>query len=82
MRKTFLFRLSRALALVGLVALAACGAPPLKLEPIPISANPTDEAVRLENELAAARQQQINVLSPTWFGKAESSLGDAKKLLE
>ncbi len=72
----------RAAALGGLLLLAACGGPPLKLEPIAVTANPSEEATRLEQELAAARQQQVNVLAPTWFGKAEASLAEAKMLIE
>ncbi len=65
----------------GLLILTACAGPQLKLEPIPVSANPTEEVTKLENELANARQQQVNVLSPTWFSKAEASLAESQKLI-
>lgn len=66
----------------GLVFLTACSGPQIQLEPIPASANPTVEAAKLESELASARQQQLNVLSPTWFNKAEASLVEARALIE
>jgi outer membrane protein OmpA-like peptidoglycan-associated protein len=52
------------------------------MQPIAVTANPSEEATKLEQELAAARQQQVNVLAPTWFGKAEASLAEAKRLIE
>ncbi len=65
----------------GLVLLTACSGPQFKVEPISATANPTEEAAKLETEVANARQQQVNVLAPTWFEKAESSLAEAKKLI-
>ncbi len=65
----------------GGLFLAACSGPQLQLEPIPVTANPTEEATKLETELASARQQQVNVLAPTWYGKAEASLAAAKTLI-
>ncbi|MCW8859286.1 MAG: OmpA family protein [Deltaproteobacteria bacterium] len=61
--------------------LVACSGPQLKFEPIPVSANPTEEATKLETELVNARQQQVNILAPSWFSKAEASLAESKKLI-
>ncbi|MBE0617342.1 MAG: OmpA family protein [Proteobacteria bacterium] len=80
MHKTW-SHLTRAALLGGLVFLAACSGPQLKLEPIPVTANPTDEATKLETELVNARQQQVNVLAPSWYGKAEASLAEAKRII-
>jgi OOP family OmpA-OmpF porin len=60
----------------------ACTSTNLNVKPIPKSENPTDQINRLENDLAAAYKNQLNVLAPTWFAKAESSLSQAKKGLE
>jgi len=65
----------------GLLLMAACAGPQLVLEPVPAGANPTEEANKLQSEIASARQQQVNVLAPTWFMKAETSLSEAQKLI-
>jgi len=64
------------------LALGACAGPKLMVEPV--SAPPDlDKAVaQLESKIADARQNQLNVLSPTWFSKAEASLAEAKKVQE
>jgi len=80
LRKTWT-HITQAALLGGLVVLTACSGPQLKLEPIPVTANPTEEATKLETELANARQQQVNVLAPTWYGKAEASLAEAKRII-
>lgn len=64
--------------LINLILITACSGPQLKLEPIPATANPTEEAGKFETEIANARQQQVNLLAPSWFKKAESSLLTAK----
>ena len=58
--------------------IAACSGSKLAVKPIPKSENPTDHINRLENDLANARKNQLNVLSPTWFAEAEESLESAK----
>jgi len=62
--------------------IGACTSTNLNVKPIAKSENPTDQINRLENDLAAAYKNQLNVLAPTWFAKAESSLSQAKKGLE
>jgi outer membrane protein OmpA-like peptidoglycan-associated protein len=64
------------------VLLNACGGRQLEVESIPKTEHPQELINQLDNEVALARNEQINVLSPTWFAKADSSLKDAKKLLE
>jgi outer membrane protein OmpA-like peptidoglycan-associated protein len=65
----------------GLLVIAACSGPQLKLEPISVTANPTEEVAKLETEIASARQLQVNVLAPTWFNKAEMSLKEAQRVI-
>jgi outer membrane protein OmpA-like peptidoglycan-associated protein len=60
----------------------ACGGDKLKLEPIAKSENPTELVNRLDRDIANARKDQVNVLSPTWFASAEASLREAKSGLE
>jgi outer membrane protein OmpA-like peptidoglycan-associated protein len=69
------------LILSGVLFIAACAGPQLTLEPMPITANPTEEAAKLETEIANAQQQQVNVLAPTWFTRAETSLAEAKRMI-
>ena len=69
------------LLLCGLFLMTACSGPQLKIEPIPVTANPSEEAFKLETGLANARQKQVNVLAPTWFSKADNSLSEAKALI-
>ncbi len=57
----------------------ACGGSKLKLEPIAKSENPTELLNSLEKDISNARRNQVNVLAPTWFAKAETSLKDAKE---
>jgi hypothetical protein len=60
----------------------ACGGSKLKLEQIAKSENPTELVNRLDRNIANARKDQVNVLSPTWFANAEASLREAKSGLE
>ncbi len=81
-----MFRCSKVLTLVGglvlLGTLAACGGAGLKVEPIPLTANPIEQINSLADDLGKARNKQLNVLAPSWFGKAEKSLVDAQRGLE
>jgi OOP family OmpA-OmpF porin len=65
-----------------LFLLSACAGQQLKVEPIAKSEPPQELINNLDSELALARNEKINVLAPTWFAKAESSLAEAKRLLE
>jgi len=62
--------------------LGACARSELKVEPIARSENPRDHINRLDNDIGNARKNQVNVLAPTWFAKADMSLKDAKALLD
>ena len=61
----------------------ACAGPgQLAVEPIAATENPAKQVRLLEDDLGTARKSQTDVLSPTWFARAETSLADAKKGLE
>jgi len=65
--------------IIALFFLSACGGTQLKVKQIPMSENPTEQINRLDNDLRNARNNQINVLSPQWFAKAEKSFNAAVK---
>lgn len=58
--------------------LAACSGPTLKVEPIEVTENPSAKIFELEEVLSSGRAEQLNVLSPTWYAKAESYLDKAR----
>jgi outer membrane protein OmpA-like peptidoglycan-associated protein len=62
--------------------LGACARDQLKVEPIARSENPLEHINRLDNDIGNARKNQVNVLAPTWFGKADMSLKDARVILD
>ena len=64
------------------VLFSACGGRQLEVESIPRTEHPQELINQLDNEIALARNEKINVLSPTWFAKAESSLNEAKRHLQ
>lgn len=68
--------------LVIWVWFSACGGRQLEVESIPKTEPPQELINQLDKEIAMARSEKINVLSPTWFAKAESSLNEAKKHLQ
>ena len=70
------------LLLAAALMLFACAGHELDVTPISKSENPQQLINKLDNDIAMARKNQLNVLAPTWFEKAESSLNAAKKGLE
>jgi len=72
----------RSMLSLALISLLACAGPQLQVEPISKSENPQELINQLDNDIALARKNQINVLAPSWFEKADSSLKAAKKGLE
>lgn len=68
--------------LIAAFLLSACGGRQLEVEPISKSEHPQELINSLEKDIARARNDRINVLAPTWFAKAESSLKEAKRLLD
>ena len=65
-----------------LLTLVACAGQQLEVKPISRTENPQELINQLDNDIAVAYKNQLNVLAPTWFGKANSSLIAAKKGLE
>jgi len=75
-------RLLRAMLSAVVFSLLACAGPQLEVVPIAKSENPQELINQLDNDIALARKNQLNVLAPTWFERAESSLDAAKKGLD
>ncbi len=50
----------------------------MKVEPIDKTESPAELIQKLEMDVSTARQDQVNVLAPTWFEKSEASLSAAK----
>ena len=65
----------------AVLLLVACGGKPLKVEPISKSENPIDLVNQLGNDLKNARDNQVDILAPGWFAKAEESFLKARKRL-
>jgi len=74
----FLAALSLAVLFLG----GCAGPAKLQVETIATTENPAAQINRLETDMGTARKDQINVLSPTWFAKSETSLNFATKGLE
>lgn len=66
-------------ALVALVFGLAC-ATPLEVEPIPLSADPESQLTQLALDLSAARSRDIDLLSPSWFGRSAGAYAEARAL--
>lgn len=62
--------------------LGGCAGKGLPTEPVAASDKPVEQVNRLEKDIDNGRDKQLNVLAPTWFSKAETSLYEAKKSLE
>ena len=62
----------------GLLAFG-CADAPLKVAPVDISENPTKLADKLGSDLSAAKDNQVNVLSPTWYRRAKSSYSQVQQ---
>lgn len=60
------------------LSLAGCASKELKVDPIAITANPSAKIFELEEALNNGRAEQLNVLSPTWYAKAERYLDKAR----
>ncbi|MCJ7810464.1 MAG: hypothetical protein MUP26_09410, partial [Desulfobulbaceae bacterium] len=66
----------------AMLLLVACGANQLKVEPISKSEDPVALVNQLNDALKNARQNQVDILAPGWFEKAEESYLRARKKLQ
>ena len=71
-----------AMAISALWLLSACAAGQVEMEEIGTTVNPAEAVNRFDSEISSARKNQLNVLAPTSFAKAEAYLNDAKEALK
>ena len=74
---------ARSLTLLAalLLATTGCSTTIPGISAIAPTANPSAEIDSLASEVETARSQQLDVLAPTWFGRAESRARNAKSQL-
>jgi OmpA-OmpF porin, OOP family len=60
------------------ILLLGCSQPALKVKPIAKTEHPAALLGKLAKDLAAAKGSRVDLLSPTWFGKAQASYASAK----
>lgn len=64
------------------LALGACAGTRQIVEPVSVPQDTATAVAQLEAKVSEARQKHLNVLSPTWFAKAERSLAEVRKVQE
>ena len=84
MNSTLANKTNRVLILLSaaVFVLTGCAGHQSDVTPIAKSENPQQLINDLENDIAMARKNQVNVLAPTWFKRADNSLNAAKGNLE
>jgi OOP family OmpA-OmpF porin len=65
-----------------LLSLTACAVQQAPVEPIASTGNPGELVAQLDNQIVSGRKNQLNILSPVLFAKAEQNLLSAKQGLE
>jgi OmpA-OmpF porin, OOP family len=68
--------------MITAILLAACVSAPLKVEPIAKTENPAALMENLGKGLLAARQNRVDLFSPTWFSAAQASYTKARQGIE
>ena len=62
--------------------LASCAVSPPKVKPVVSLEDPMEQVNRLDKDIGYARNNQLNVLAPTTFARAEAFLNESKKVLD
>lgn len=62
--------------------LSGCAGGQVEMAEVGTTVNPAEEVNRFDSEISNARKNQLNVLAPTSFARAEAYLDDAKKALK
>ncbi|MES0445556.1 MAG: OmpA family protein [Desulfobacterales bacterium] len=62
--------------------LASCAVSQPKVKPVVSLEDPMEQVNRLDKDIGNARNNQLNVLAPTTFAKAEAYLNESKKVLD
>jgi len=69
-------------ACITLLLTSCAGTQPVKMETVSESESPAVVVNKFKSEMGSARNNQLNVLVPDTFAKAEKHLGSAEKALE
>ena len=77
--KSFLTLPKSLLMTAALTALTACSSGPV-VQDFPVTASPSEEISKLDGDIASARTNQVDVLSPKNFKEAHEALEDAKEM--
>ena len=64
--------------MIGAILLVSCAGEPLKVKPLPKTEPPAAVLDKLGQALNAARDNRVDLLSPTWFASAQASYNRAK----
>ncbi len=76
----------KSIGIVAVIAavcfLASCAVSPPKVEPVVSLGDPMEQVNRLDKDIGNARNNQLNVLAPTTFARAEAFLNESKKVLD
>ena len=71
-----------AMVVATLWVLSGCAGGQVGMEEVGTTVNPAEEVNRFDSEISNAQKNQLNVLAPTSFAKAEAYLNDTKKALK
>jgi len=71
-----------AMVVATIWVLSACAGGQVEMEEVGTTVNPAEEVNRFDSEISNAQKNQLNVLAPASFAKAEAYLNDAKKALK
>lgn len=69
------------LAVLAMTSALACANGLPGIQPIPLTANPSEQIQGLASEISSAQERDVDVLAPTWFRRANTSLQDARDML-
>lgn len=64
--------------IVGLLFLSGCSLPTVNVKPVAKTENPAVLLDKLAKDLAASREKQVHILSPTWYSLAQTSYAKSK----
>ena len=62
--------------------LASCAVSQPKVKPVVSLEDPMEQVNRLDKDIGNARNNQLNVLAPITFARAEAFLNESKKVLD
>jgi OmpA-OmpF porin, OOP family len=65
---------------VAILSFVGCAGRELEIEPLLTTENPTEQITRLAQQINKAKDERLDVLAPTFFAEAESSLATATAL--